>query len=187
MRPDAATLDAALPTDIDTLHAMIRELLTLIQQNRNELDGVRQRLDQLLRRLYGPKSERSRPDQPGLFDDADEPAPADPPTPTTDPAGDTRPRRRGRHGRRRLPADLERKRVVHDLPDDEKTCPCCQQPRIVIGEQPSEQLDYRPAKLFVWQHVRLSSACPVCLAQAIAPVSEEEPDPPALIVTAPKP
>jgi transposase len=186
MRPDAATLDAALPTDIDTLHAMIRELLTLLQQNRNELDGVRQRLDQLLRRLYGPKSERTRPDQPGLFDDPD--SEPDTPPAADESAGDTEPRtRRTGHGRRRLPADLERQRIVHDLPEDEKTCPCCQQPRIVIGETASEQLDYRPAKLFVWQHVRLSYACPACLAKAIDLVPEGEPEPPALIVTAPKP
>src|SRR5258708_1623318 len=170
MRPDAAIADVALPDDLDTLKAMIRELLALLKDRDHELDGVRQRLDQLPCRLYGPKSERSRPDQPGVFDDSeDEP---DTPTATADSTGDAepRPRRKG-HGRRRLPADLERKRIVHDLPDDEKTCPCCQQPRIVIGEQTSEQLDYHPAKLFVWQHVRLSYACPACLAKAIEPMS----------------
>ena len=45
----------------------------------------------------------------------------------------------------------------------------------VLGEQASEQLDFRPAKLFVWQHVRLSYACPACLAKAIDPVPDGEP------------
>jgi hypothetical protein len=44
-----------------------------------------------------------------------------------------------------------RERVVHDVPDAEKTCPCCASPRVKIGEETSEQLDYRPAKLFVWE------------------------------------
>jgi transposase len=187
MRPDAATADAQLPDDLDTLKAMIRELLTLLKDRQGELDGVRQRLDQLLRRLYGPKSERHRPDQPTLFDDpadddATNPSPAEP-----EPVPNGSSVRRGRHGRRRLPADLVRKPIVHDLADAEKICPCCHEPRVVIGEQVSEQLDYHPAKLFVWQHVRLSYACPDCLAKVIDPVPEGEPEPPALIVTAPKP
>jgi transposase len=189
MRPDAATSDAALPDDPDTLKAMIRELLALLQESRQELDGVRQRLDQLLRRLYGPKSERFRPDQPGLFDDPDDPESPDLPV-GEESANDPAPRRGAGHGRRRLPADLERERVVHDLPEAEKICPCCHEPRIMIGETSSEQLDYRSAKLFVRQHVRLSYACPACLAQAIEPMSptdEGEPEPPPLIVTAPKP
>src|SRR5262249_24299872 len=185
MGPDA-TPDIALPDDPDTLKAMIRELLSLVKDRDRELDGVRFRLDQLLRRLYGPKSERSRPDQPGLFDDPDDAEPATLPADPS-PAATGEPRRRGRHGRRRLPADLERRRVVHDLPEDQQTCPCCQEPRVVIGEQTSEQLDYHPAKLFVWQHVRLSYACPRCLAKAIDPVPEGEPEPPALVVTAAKP
>lgn len=186
MRPDAATADVELPDDPDTLKAMIRELLGLLRDRDRELGGVRHRLDQLLRRLYGPRSERTRPDQPTLFDDpADDdatPPPADP-----GPAPNGSAPRCGRHGRRRLPADLERRPVVHDLSDDEKVCPCCHEPRVVIGEQVSEQLDYHPAKLFVWRHVRLSYACPACLAKAIDPVPAGEPEPPALIVTAPKP
>src|SRR5579885_1730953 len=166
MRPDAATAAVELPDDLDTLKAMIRELLTQLRESRHELDGVRQRLDQLLRRLYGPKSERSRPDQPGLFDDPDEPGASDPPPADPEPPPNGSSRRRGRHGRRRLPADLERRDVVHDLPDDQKTCPCCHEPRVVIGEQTSEQLDYHPARLFVWRHVRLSYACPACLTKA---------------------
>ena len=185
MEPDAAA-DVTLPDDPDTLKAMIRELLAQLRASRHELDGVRLRLDQLLRRLYGPRSERSRPDQPTLFHDPDDTEPATPPA-DPPPAATGEPRRRGRHGRRRLPADLERKRVVHDLPDDQKACPCCREPRVVIGEQTAEQLDYHPARLFVWQHVRLSYACPSCLAKAIDPVPDGAPEPGPLIVTAPKP
>jgi transposase len=187
MRPDAATSDATLPDDPDTLKGMIRELLALLKDRESELDGVRHRLDQLLRRLYGPKSERSRPDQPGLFEDPGAPESPNPPPAAEESASGPNPRRRAGHGRRRLPADLKRERVVHDLPEAEKVCPCCHEPRIVIGEQTSEQLDYRPAKLFVRQHVRLSYACPTCLAQAIETIPEGEPEPPPLIVTAPKP
>ena len=164
MSTDANPLadDSTLPDDPETLKGMIRELLAMLNGTRQELSGVRQRLDQLLRRLYGPKGEQFRPDQPTLFEGAAEPAttstaalvPAASPTLT--------PAKRG-HGRRKLPADLTRERIVHDVPEAEKVCPCCSAARVKIGEEASEQLDYRPAKLFVWQHVRLKYACPKCL------------------------
>ena len=53
------------------------------------------------------------------------------------------------HGRRSLPKDLRRERIENDVSEAEKVCPCCQTPRIKIGEETSEQLDYQPAKLFV--------------------------------------
>jgi transposase len=66
------------------------------------------------------------------------------------------------HGRRRLPTDLPRQKIVHDLPEDEKPCPCCGKMRHVIGQEISEQLDYVPAKLTVIEHVRLTYACRHC-------------------------
>ena len=156
--PDESTL----PDDPETLKGMIRELLAMLTGTRQELDGVRQRLDQLLRRLYGPKGEQFRPDQPSLFEGrAAEPAPPTSPLPV-EPEPVASSKRKG-HGRRRLPADLTRERVVYDVSEAEKVCPCCQSSRVNIGEETSEQLDYRPAKLFVWEHVRLKYACPKCL------------------------
>src|ERR1700734_3042775 len=170
--------DATLPDDPDTLKAMIRELLDLLRSRDRELSGVQHRLDQLLRRLYGPKGEKFRPDQPGLFELLNEAEPAQPqPTapPPTEPEVVARPRKPG-HGRRPLPADLRRERVEHDVPEADKVCSCCQTQRIKIGEEISEQLDYQPAKLFVWQHVRLKYACPNCAKAASTPL----PSPPAV-------
>jgi transposase len=176
MSPDAAPSnalpdEASLPDDPETLKGMIRELLALLHNRDRELSGVRQRLDQLLRRRYGPKGEHFRPDQPTLFDGTPPPTAPSVPVPVEPkPAA----RAKNGHGRRRLPADLKRERVVHDLPDAEKVCPCCQSPRMKIGEETSEQLDYQPAKLFVWEHVRLKYACPKCLK-----ASSETPAPPS--------
>ncbi len=47
-----------LPDDPATLQGMIRELLAALADTRREADSLRVRLDQLLRRLYGPKSEK---------------------------------------------------------------------------------------------------------------------------------
>ena len=192
MSTDAATLnalpdEATLPDDPETLKGMIRELLAMLHNRDQELSGVRQRLDQLLRRLYGPKGEHFRPDQPSLFEGAAEPAAASPNTPVhVEPEPVTSAKKKG-HGRRRLPADLNRERVVHDVPDAEKVCPCCSAPRVKIGEETSEQLDYRPAKLFVWEHVRLKYACPKCLKATSETPAASSDIPMSHIVVAAKP
>jgi transposase len=199
MSTDAATSDAprldplpddtALPDDPETLKGMIHELLAALNDTRQELSGVRHRLDQLLRRLYGPKGEHFRPDQPALFDLSNESSPT--PTPEVSPVPVkpepvASPKKKG-HGRQRLPADLKRERVVYDVSDVEKVCPCCQSPRVKIGEETSEQLDYRPAKLFVWEHVRLKYACPKCLKTAPATPATSTDTPVSHIVVASKP
>lgn len=151
-----------LPTDVSTLHALIAELLDALQKSQHECDGLRHRLDQLLRRLYGPKAERFDPNQPWLFADlttVDEPRPAAVPPP--DEAPDPRSKRKG-HGRKPLPKDLPRRRQEHGLPEAQRVCPCCGVLCTKFGEDISEQLDYRPASLFVWQHVRFKYACPQC-------------------------
>jgi len=56
------------------------------------------------------------------------------------------------------------------VPEAEKICPCCQTPRIKIGEETSEQLDYLPAKLYICEHVRLKYACPNCAKDAAKPL-----------------
>ena len=190
MSTDAATSnalpdEATLPDDPETLKGMIRELLAMLHNRDQELNGVRQRLDQLLRRLSGPKGEHFRPDQPTLFEGTAEPAPLSVPVPV-EPEPVTSPKKKG-HGRRRLPADLKRERVVHDVSEAEKVCPCCQSPRVNIGEETSEQLDYRPAKLFVWEHVRLKYACPKCLKTSSEAPTTSSDTPSSHIVTAAKP
>src|SRR5262249_21011840 len=66
------------------------------------------------------------------------------------------------HGRQPLPDHLPRERVVYDLAEVDRPCPCCGRPRVCIGEQVSEQRAYRPASYFVLQHVRKTYACRSC-------------------------
>jgi transposase len=70
-------------------------------------------------------------------------------------------RRRG-HGRKKKPADLPRQREEIDLTDAEKRCPCCAAPRVRIGADVSERLDYQPASLFVREIARATYVCRNC-------------------------
>jgi transposase len=155
-----------LPDDVAVLHAMIRELLLAMRQTRHERDGLQERLDLLLRKLYGPKAERFNPNQPWLLPEL-APGAADPHAAAaaeaaTAAAGADEPVKKKGHGRQRLPADLRRQRVEHTLAEAERICPCCGEVCPKFGEEVTEQLDYVPASVFVWQHVRSKYACPTC-------------------------
>ena len=82
---------AALPDDLATCHGMIRELAASLRDAHRQVEQLGHRLDLLLRRLYGPRSERVDPGQLLLFADQAEgdpgvvPAPespAEPPAPS---------------------------------------------------------------------------------------------------------
>jgi transposase len=158
---------APLPNEVAVLQAMIRELLEILQKTRHERDGVQERLDLLLRKLYGPKAERCDPNQPWLLPEmAPSAAAADdaaPPPVAADADEQAAANGKGKgHGRKPLPADLRRQRVEHTLAEAERVCPCCGVVCQKFGEDVSEQLDYIPASLFVRQHVRFKYACPKC-------------------------
>src|SRR5206468_1632320 len=162
---------------------MLAEVLAALRASRQEGEQLRQRLDQLLRRLYGPRSERLNPDQPLLFaETAATEAVTPPPTDVAEPA---QPRRKG-HGRQQLPRHLPRDRRVYELPEAERRCQGCGLARVVIGQEVSEQLDYEPASLKAIEHVRLTYACPCCEKQRQA-ASSATSAPPAITATAPDP
>lgn len=155
--------ELTLPHDVALCHELLRQLHTAHTQLRRECDAVRHQLDTLLRRLYGPKSEKIPPGQLTLFPDP-EPAAEPPSNVAPEPTVELTPPTKRRPRRRRPAAHLPRRRQEHDLTDAEKLCPCCTQPRVRIGEAVSEQLDYQPASLFVVQHVRFTYACRRCVA-----------------------
>jgi transposase len=139
---------ADLPADLARCHARIR---ALSDDNRQ----LHHRIEYLIRRLFGPRSERLDPNQLALWAAESEPPP--PPAAPTQTAQAT-PTHSG-HGRKRLPKDLPRRRIVHDIAEPDKTCPCGHA-RVPIGEDVSEQLDFVPASYYVIEHVRPIYACP---------------------------
>ncbi len=82
-------------------------------------------------------------------------------------------RRVKRRGRRDLGADefdhLPLIRKEHDLSDQEKSCPCCHQPRARIGQESSWQIEYIPGSFQRIEHVRLKYACTHCEQNAQPP------------------
>ena len=56
-----------LPDDLETAHQLIRELLRTLAQQVHLNEKLQHQLEQLLRRRYGPKTERIDPAQLLLF------------------------------------------------------------------------------------------------------------------------
>jgi transposase len=179
---------ADLPADVATLKQLVLELLASLQEERQDKEAFRHRLDRLLRRLYGPRSERFDPNQPWLFAElapaVATPAPAETPSEPTPRS----PRRCRPHGRRRLPEHLHREPCHHELTEAERRCPHCGRLRLDIGVDTSEQLDYRPASLYVVEHFVHKCACPCCrLAAAAATETPTAAAPEAAPLTTPPP
>src|SRR5471032_630910 len=165
----------------DALIARILELQSQNQQLAQRLGQLEElfRLAQLKR--FAPSSEKLKD---RVFDEAEQIAATEPADDDPDDAfalPDTglpevdKPER-GKQGRKPLPAELPRRSIEYDLPDEQKICPCCQNALHRMGEQMSEQLHIE-VKASVLQHVRLKYACRHCEQHA-----EHTP-----IVTAPMP
>jgi transposase len=164
-----------LPNDVAVLKQFIIEREAIIARIREEaarqMESLRQQMEAehkaamaaILRRYYGPKSERFDPRQLLLFGQRVEALPLDEAS-IAEEAGEPlvtrRVKRRDPHGRQQLPEHLERVPIEHDLED--KSCPACGQARQRIGAEVSEQLEYFPASFKVLQHIRHKYGCPKC-------------------------
>jgi len=65
--------------------------------------------------------------------------------------------------RKKLPSDLPREIIIHDIKD--KTCECCGNALHQMGEARSEKLEFIPAQVKVIEHVRLKYSCRACEKQ----------------------
>src|ERR1700678_3053185 len=161
----SADLDPAkLPDDTTVLKQMIAELIAARRVDRRELAELHERLHLLLRR--GRREEPLNPNQPLLFPELAQAEPAAP----APPQDEEPPSRRGRsrpHGRRRPADNLRREPRRYELTAAERLCPDCGAVRPEIGVESSNQLDYKPAEVFVIEHQRVKYACKCCEGQVV--------------------
>jgi transposase len=174
----------ALPQNPDDLRQYCLQLLTELHDHQQVIAKLSHELELFRRYLYGRRSEKLDPGQL-LLEFAswvkamnEPPAAEAPAAPAPSPA----PARRG-HGRKPLPAFLPRQRVEHALLDAHGTCRACGAALVKIGEETSEQLDYKPASLFITEHVRFKYACKACegnvvtSAMPVQPIDKGRPGP----------
>jgi transposase len=156
--------DATLPDDLETAHQQIRAQAKTLRELNQFITKLQHQLEILLRQRYGKKGEQFDPDQLLLFEQN---PPAQPMAPGPPPAEPVAPIKPKGHGRKPLPANLPRKRIVHDVATEDRPCPECGEERRPIGEEVREQLEYVPASFVVLQHVRPKYACKSCAAHVV--------------------
>ena len=167
MSKDVHTPDpTSLPDDVTLLKAMIQELHQAQQLSQRTISGLQQQLEQLLRRLYGPRGEKFDPQAFALFPELKDLLPSLPKPVPAEPA--PTPKKVTSTGRRQLPSSLRREQHRYELTEEQRQCPECQVVCEPISEEISEQLDYIPASLFVHEHIRCTYACPQCKSHLVA-------------------
>ncbi len=136
------------------------ELKNIVLAKDKEIDRLHEEIRLLRQALFAPKSEKTCTDpspQLPLFDIPENPSPeVEEEAPVEVPA-----HTRKKKGRRKIPENLPRVEVVHDIAAGEKVCACgCELSQ--IGEDVSEKLDIIPARIQVIRNIRPKYACKNC-------------------------
>ena len=177
--PAAFTYPRDLPHDVAQLTALLQASMaaqnhaeTRCEKLEAELIAIQRaadaRIQALLEQLvlarhrqFGSSSE-AHASQARLFDEAEVLASTsteEQDSVTLPEVSNTKPNKPARGKRAPLPAELTRVDVIHDVPEDKRTCPCGT-PMVVIGEDVSEQLDIVPMRIRVLRNIRKRYGCP---------------------------
>lgn len=151
-----AAFDAAVASAVEA---------TTVQLRREAQETIARMIEQMelaRHRLFGASSEQLA-GQARLFDVAEVLAQASTASQDVAPllaeGADKQPIKPSRGKRSPLPAHLQRIDVIHDVPDDQRQCPCGT-PMVEIGCDISEQLDIVPMQVRVLRHIRKRYGCP---------------------------
>ena len=152
---------------IERKQLQIEELIKKLRSAELKVSMLQHQVDQLLRRVYGRKSERLDPKQlmldPLILEAINqgpakiEPLAQLPVEPQRKPPVKTK---RNHPGRIPIPEHLERVEIELDVPEEQKTCPETGKPLKRIGWETSEKLEYRPGKLIVNVYKRPKYSAP---------------------------
>jgi transposase len=181
--PAVPPLPARLPDDVEALKALLlaqqaahqQAIAQTLEHAMRHIDHLYEQFVLLRQRHFGTSTEQSS-GQAHLFDEAEVLAAASTPDQDqapipsqSDAAADAGQKTAGKPARGKrapLSPELPRVDIVHDVPEDQRLCPCGT-PMVEIGEDVSEQLDIVPMQVRVLRHIRKRYGCP---GSAHAPV-----------------
>ncbi len=144
-----AAAQAQTAADWERAHAELEEAAAAWQQ---ELQLVREQLDERTRQLYGKTSER-RPSAPGANAAGGEAAAAKPPK---------KRKKREAFGRTAQPG-LPTEDVVHDVAEDQRICKTCGGELALMGTaEEAELIAMEERRIVLQRHLRAKRSCPCC-------------------------
>jgi transposase len=139
-----------LPEDPKVLQQIVLDLMAQLERESTERNKIETLLRELLDARRTRRSEQLSDDQLALFAAALRTREAEQQTAAKDDgsdddaatpgAGQPPPKKKRTGGRQPLPPHLERKRILHDLAEQEKHCPACDQDLRPIGCLPEVRL-----------------------------------------------
>jgi transposase len=142
-----------------------------VQELKQHVAELHQQIELYRRYVFGPRRERlvEAPGQGHLFELDETEIPALPPLPvepvTRDSAKPAKP-----HGSRKPDYDrLPQVRIEHDLPEAEKVCSHCGEPKARIGADEARVLQFIPAHFELHVHILPKYACSHCRDGVAAP------------------
>ena len=140
----------------------------VIENLETKIRLMQQRMDDLLRKVYGRSSEKINPDQL-LMNELLLSLEKNIPAPVTTPESsattvEIKAHTRHKHGRSPFPEHLKREEHLLDVKEEDKVCPCGK-PKKQIGTDVTERIDCQPAMLFVNAYLRPKYACPDCTCE----------------------
>jgi transposase len=157
---------------IEQKQAHIDELTKKLHSAQLNIKMLQNQMDQLLRRLYGRRSEKLDPRQM-MFDSLVLEAALQPEI-APSPLGNDKDNepikknpqktKRNHPGRIPIPDHLEKVEIIVDIPEQDKLCPETGKPLKQIGWETSEKLEYRPGRLIVNVYKRPKYASPDSIA-----------------------
>jgi transposase len=152
---------------IDQQQLQIEALTKKFHSAQQNISMLQHQMEQLLRRIYGRRSERLDPNQLMfdhlVLDAIEQPAPSPVPVDLTvvqEPKKPHHTAKRQHPGRIPIPEHLERVEIFLDIPEEKKVCQDTGKPLNMIGWEVSEKLEYRPGKLIVNVYKRPKYASP---------------------------
>lgn len=138
----------------------------------SEVKQLRQQMDWFRRQMFGHKTEKLPPGwdaQVALGQDLfGQDLSTSAPDKIHVPAHDRKVLPKVGHGRSELPEDLPREEIVLEVPESEKTCPCCSQRRVHIGDDTREELHLIQPRFVVRRYRRPKYACRKCTEEGVA-------------------
>lgn len=144
-------------------------------QSRQEIQHLKHELANLKRMIFGQKRERFVPSVPeeqmsleGLFEHAGTKIPGFAESKETITYERRKPAKG--HGRKPIPDDLHREKQIIEPAPEEKICSSCGAEKKKIGEDITEELEYKPAVFFVNQYIRPKYA-PTCSCNPAAGIT----------------
>ncbi|WP_242954452.1 IS66 family transposase [Clostridium oryzae] len=133
-----------------------------IKELKNQIDYLKNQVLNKNRKIFGKSSEQLDANQLSIFNEAEQYSDPKTEEPTIEEITYKRKKTAGYVGKKDNLANLKRVVIEHKLDENEAVCDKCGEQLVVIGSKSKEVLKFKPAELYIEEHITYSYACKAC-------------------------